>query len=558
MGLPESVNRINFGNIYFVTIMVGATLGSRSSGSGEWMFLPGIIVLTGWMLLSASRSKPVSLLVALIIAGGIAVTGQLGIQELYDRLGSSSPGSFSFSPSFVSTLVGKSGAVNQSPDIVWRLRPAENTVAPRLLRTATYNDYRGGPWRIEPIITPPFGDLDTIEPVSGEIYHLLAPEQLPDQQKNSTRADLPRFTLRGAASAETPLPLPGNAASLRDFEQDGIERNSFGTVRIFPKHSVIDGLVIWRGELNPENPPFREDLIIPTPEREVLRSVLRELRLAEQPTLRDKLNLLHSWFQREFRYTRQLKIQSSGQVITSNSAIAQFLTKEKAGHCEYFATATSLLLREAGIPTRYAIGYAVMERDGKRKEFVIRGTHGHAWCRVWDAANGLWIDFDTTPASWSAALPPPNTAMQRFNDWLKRVREDFFLWRNRPANRLGVTLVMSALGLGVIVFVTIRLWRSKQRLESVSRRHGYEGPVTRTPLNELEPQAEKRLGARPPGQPLSAWLTALRPGLDDGRVLDEAIDLHQRLRFDPDPPEGDARERLTELAKRLKSSIRRK
>ena len=35
---------------------------------------------------------------------------------------------------------------------------------------------------------------------------------------------------------------------------------------------------------------------------------------------------------------------------------------------------------------------------------VIRGTHGHAWCRVWDQDAGLWLDFDPTPPDWTASI----------------------------------------------------------------------------------------------------------------------------------------------------------
>ncbi len=553
LGLTESLVHINFGNVYFVTTLVASTLGSRA---GSRAFLPGIVILTGWLLLPRSRSRPLALILALVTAGGLAIAGQWGIKELDDRfLGDTSPGRMTFNPNAISTLVGKPGKVEQSPEIIWRLRP-ENSAPPRLLRTACYNDYHEGSWRLRPHAESQFKDLDTIEPVTGEIYHLLTENQMPAVKHAAIRADMPRFNLRGAASNESPLPLPGDAASLRDFELDSVERNSLGTVRVFPKHSVIEGMVRWKGGTDPESPPFpREDLGIPKPEREALRTVAAQLGLAEQPTLQAKLDVIREWLQRDFSYTRTLTIFSSRRHPT---AITRFLTEVKAGHCEYFAAATTLLLREAGIPARYTIGYAVMERDARRGEFVIRGTHGHAWCRVWDAGAGRWIDFDTTPANWLSALPPQNTAMQRFNDWLKRAREDFFLWRNRPKNRLAATLVMSAISLGVIGFVITKLWRSKRRMESAKRRiSGYEGPVSRTALNEIEPQAEKCLGPRPPGQPLAVWLTGLRPILTDTSVLDEALELHQRLRFDPAPPMKTDQERLAQLAGELEAAVKR-
>ena len=553
LGLTEAVIHVNFGNIYFVTAMIAATLGSQSN---SWPFLPGIIVLTGWMLLSASRSRPAYLLIALTVAGGIAIVGQLAIKELQTRLGNSGPGRSSFNPNSISTLVGRPGRIEQSPDIIWRLRPAANTPPPALLRTASYNAYADGRWTIRPVVESIFKDLDTLEPTTGEIYQLLTANLSPAAKKEAVRAGLPRFNLRGAAFAETPLALPGDAASVRDFELDGIERNSLGTVRVFPKNSVIEGTVLWKGGTNPESPPFSEDLIVIKSEHVVLDEVLRELRLEDQPTLQEKLRVIRAWFQQNFSYSQVLTIDSPG-FISTPTAVGQFLTKSRQGHCEYFASATTLLLRQAKIPARYAIGYAVNERDAKRNEFVVRGIHGHAWCQVWDKDAQQWIDFDTTPGSWLANLTPQNSAMQRFNDQVKRIREDFFLWRNRPANRLAASLIMSAIALGVLAYIVKRLWKSKRRLEAAKMPNGYEGPVTPTPLNALEHSAEKRLGCRPPGEPLGKWLAGLRPLLTDVTLLDEAIELHQRLRFDPQPRLPAELDRLTELAKQLESEIRR-
>ena len=48
LGLTEAVVYINFGNVYFLSTLVAATLGSRSNAN-TWVFLCGIVILTGWM-----------------------------------------------------------------------------------------------------------------------------------------------------------------------------------------------------------------------------------------------------------------------------------------------------------------------------------------------------------------------------------------------------------------------------------------------------------------------------------------------------------------------------
>ncbi len=596
LGLTESVVFVNFGNIYFVTTLVSATLGSRSN-SNTWFFLIGTVILTGWMLLSLTRSRPAALLLALCVAGVIAVAGQLGLQRAQDWISSGGAmGDSKFNPNSMSTLIGAPGVVRQSPDIVWRLNPVGKSPVPRLLRTATYNNYRTSTWENQKIAELDFKDLD-FAGSGNEGYYLL--KDGADAQ--ATSPSLPRFTLRGGAAAETPLPLPGDGASLRDFSLDGAQRNSFGCIRVFPKESVIDGIVLWKAGTNPEHPPAElEDNKVPISEQKVIRQIAAEIGLVSEPFVRekstllsvwstppapsgegllvekftrpllgepgymrhqslsDKLALLQTWFHQNFKYSRTLSIYSNRYVATSPSGIAQFLTTKRVGHCEYFATATVLLLREIGVPARYATGYAVMERDFKHNEFVIRGTHGHAWCRVWDQAAGMWLDFDTTPPDWLGSSTPVNSQTQWFNDGLKRLREDFFLWRNRPRNYLAVTLIMSTIALAVTSFVMKRLWKSKRRVENLAVFATYEGPIVRTPLHDLEPQARKILGYRPLGKPYAEWLEGLRPFLAESGLLNETLVLHQRLRFDPQPALTEERARLADLTRQLTTAIKRR
>ena len=593
LGLTEAEIYLNFGNVYFVTAMVAATLGSRSNAN-DWAFLTGIIILTGWMLLASSRSRPAALVLSLCVAGGIAVAGQRGLQRAEEWIGRGG-GQWEpkFNPNSANTLIGKLGRVQQSPDIVWRLTPVQSP-APRLLRTASYNNYRASTWENQRQADDDFKDVDLAGTGADAYYRLKE-----NADERATSSMLPSFTLRGAAAAESPLPLPGDASSLKDFALDGIERNTFGTIRIFPKESVIEGMVLWRSRTNPESPPLPlEDLKIPIPEHKVIQQIAREIGIlrksesllqtwsqsppalkgdlefptaartingpisrentsASPPDLQGKLALLRTWFHRNFKYSKILTISSPSHVSTPPTAIAQFLTTNRTGHCEYFATATTLLLRAAGIPARYTTGYAVMEWDPKRGEFVVRGTHGHAWCRYWNQQTGTWLDFDTTPPDWLPGATPPNTSTQWFGDGLKRLREDFFLWRNRPRNRLGVTLVMSTIALGVMAFVVKRLWKSKRRLETRTAFNNHDGPVIRTPLHDLEPQARKLLGFRPLGQPFAEWLAQLAPSVSDSTILDEALALHQRLRFDPAPSHPEERERLAELVRQLNAILKR-
>lgn len=556
LGLTEEVTEFNFGNVLFAVTIVSASVGSKADSR---VFLPGIVFLTGWILLASARGRALALIPVVIIAGFLALVGQLGLERAEEWIGGgSSSYRGRFDANFVSTMIGTRGTVQLSPDILWRLKPREKTPPPRLLRTATFNTFLGTNWQNQRVASTDFKDLDTR--LIGEKACFL----LQEVERADNMLALPWYSLRGGASEETPLPLPGDAAGLSDFELDGIERNSFGTVRVFPKQSVIDGTVYWRGGTFPETEPLlHEDLKIPLAEsgpEGAISQAVRDLGLKDEPDLAGKLAKIRTWFHKEFRYTLRLSISPPTiderlDRIKDPTVLAKFLNDVRAGHCEYFATAATLMLRDAGVPARYAIGYAVMERDSKHGEWVIRGTHGHAWCRVWDETTGQWIDFDPTPTDWSNALAVTTPWTQRFNDGLKRLREDFFLWRNRPGNRLAVSLTMLGIGLGLAGFITKRLWRSKRRIAEKIRAAGYTGPVVRTPLHSLEQPARKLLGDRPQGQTFAAWIAKLRPSIPDAASLDEAIAIHQQLRFDPAEPPPGAKERLEQLARELRERI---
>ncbi|RJS16817.1 DUF3488 domain-containing protein [Corallococcus sp. H22C18031201] len=96
---------------------------------------------------------------------------------------------------------------------------------------------------------------------------------------------------------------------------------------------------------------------------------------------------LAAWLQREYGYTLEL----SGEVA---DPVADFLFTRKAGHCEHFATALTLLLRTQGISARLATGFFGGERvDGA---YLVRAGDAHAWTHVLVPGRGF-VTVDATP-----------------------------------------------------------------------------------------------------------------------------------------------------------------
>ena len=80
-------------------------------------------------------------------------------------------------------------------------------------------------------------------------------------------------------------------------------------------------------------------------------------------------------------------------------AVEEFLTQRKSGHCETFATAMALVLREHGIPSRLVTGFAGGERGPFGSYYLVRGRDAHAWLEAWCGPARGWVAFDPTPAS---------------------------------------------------------------------------------------------------------------------------------------------------------------
>ena len=554
LGLSDSVINFNFGNLYFIALITATSLGNHA---GEKIFFPGLVLLVGWLVFSRVSIRPLAFCMLVLMAGAIGIGGQIAMRKAYQWVNNmgSDGGYPSTDPTANKTAIGSLGKLKQSPEMLWRIKPDHGRTPPKLIRLATYNRYLGIAWKNQ--LPEEFRGEDNlfrliaIEDIFNDPHYEIREGMKPDELTRN----LPTFNIRGAAKSGEPLPLPGDAATLRGFDLDSIEINPLGTVRIFPKKSIIGGSVRWKDEATPEAEPWPEyDLEIPEIEQDIVRQVATDLGLNNFPTAGAKVARIRQWFNSEFQYTRYLSIRRPPSTRTPPSAVGVFLTDDKRGHCEYFATAATLLLREAGIPARYCVGYSVMERDYKRGEYVIRGTHGHAWSRYWDGKR--WVDFDATPPGWLAAETGGESKFLWFADTYQRLKEDFFLWRNRPKNRVAATIVMWLIGLSVLAFVVKRLWKSRVVVSKENSNPYSESPPPRTPLHDLENAARRILGDRPQGETFPIWLTRLPEANISASQLSEAISLHQRLRFDPNTPLPEEHERLSNLAKDLDKQIR--
>ncbi|HJQ49953.1 MAG TPA: transglutaminaseTgpA domain-containing protein [Gaiellaceae bacterium] len=76
--------------------------------------------------------------------------------------------------------------------------------------------------------------------------------------------------------------------------------------------------------------------------------------------------------------------------------LVSFVMQTRAGYCQYFAGAMTLMLRYLGIPARVAVGFAGGTYSAKRHAWLVTDLDSHAWVEVWFKGYG-WLPFDPTP-----------------------------------------------------------------------------------------------------------------------------------------------------------------
>lgn len=125
----------------------------------------------------------------------------------------------------------------------------------------------------------------------------------------------------------------------------------------------------------------------------------------------DKAVALQSYLQTRYAYTLD---QGS---ISSSDPLANFLFVRKAGHCEYFATAMTIMLRTLGIPARYINGFQTGEYNDVGGDFIVRASDAHSWVEAYFPGRG-WITFDPTPAG-EASSRGWFASFAKYMDWIQ-------------------------------------------------------------------------------------------------------------------------------------------
>ncbi|MDG1358469.1 MAG: transglutaminase-like domain-containing protein [Akkermansiaceae bacterium] len=570
----------------YITIVILAT--AKASRHDLYHYL-GLSILVGICLYGYTKNngrRPVAWTCAFILLLALSWLGQWSMYKVFRHYrggGQQTMLNQTMSATETRTNIGRLGRIKLNPKILWRMK-LHGGPKPELLQSATYNEYSKARWLHVP---PKSGNSSNYDEFG---YRASSSAATAEGQRDirwfstdtPTLNDQAPISIIGEVDAkvkEHPLPTPNHFIAIGDLDAEAsVECNSLGTIRMAnPNYNVIE-YAVWLGAFsNTEEPPTDQadsnlplDLSVPTSERDALKRVCTQLDLYN-PSLStaEKIEKIKNFFIDEFTYSTHLTTPRFDRG-KRQSSIGIFLEGSRTGHCEYFASATTLLLREAGIPARYCIGYAVNERTEDKTEWVMRGLHAHAWCRAWikpsadnDHRAGKWVDVDLTPPSWqSIEAHNLDNWKQRLADKWQRMSEDFLIWRTKETNKSKVLYVLTAILSVVAIWVSWRLWSSRQRKEDALLRP-YKRPknAPHTPLHKLESLVTKKIGRRPTGTPLCEWLhelllldVAIENELEESLL--PAIALHSAIRFDPAISSAKQHQELALLSRLIKRQLK--
>lgn len=515
-GGEEPVPEVDVRYSFLAVCILAASAEPRA---GPALFI-GVALLAGWALWQARPAGTRGLLWAALFA--LAVAAGWGTQAGLVRTQAwveeavlewiSEWLDLEADPARSVTRIGAIGELKLSGKVVLRVRPGPGAQAPLLLREAAYSVYHDGTWLAKDA---------KFQPLRGEedaSAWTLAP---PGPEDLVLRIEMVLREGRGL------LPLAEGTRSLSHLPAGAVERNPYGALR------VLDGpgFLAFDARFRPgteRDPPGDFDLRVPARLEPVLRPIAAGLRLRELgpaaavPALRRHLD-------EQFSYS----LQAGGR--GGERALEDFLLHSRSGHCEHFATATVLLLRSAGIPARYAVGYAVQEYSPREGVYLVRKRHAHAWALAW--VDGAWRSVDTTPAAWGEIEAREDVVLQPLLDILSWLGFRFERWRWAPQAEGEGSAAWYALAAGLTLLLAWRL--ATRRRVAVAKPGAASGAaVTRSdsPFQRVVSSLERRYPAPAPGETLRNWVGRLgaEPELAAERErLAAMLALHQRWRFDP-------------------------
>lgn len=520
--------RVNILYPYLILCLVSATTLKSST------FFYGLIAFTCWGLFYF-RSQRFSILIWFFLLSfsiGLGFVGQQGLTVLQNQVEEwvmkwLESRWLDRDPYKQRTAIGEIGELKLSGRILFRVK---NIRGPILLRQSSYDTFGGQSWHTKNV---KFEQLFLEKAGNWQLSELPANAQ-------SYIIDISSYFDGGQGM----LPLPADTYKIDTIAGLELWKNIYdGSIKLLNAPDFLHYKVhAFYLDHVPESQglPISKDrfLEIPSIETETIQLIAEQLDLFN-PYIsnKEKTEIILNFFQQNFSYSLIQK-----HSFSNKTPLSLFLTETKAGHCEFFATATALLLRAAGIPSRYATGYAVQEYSDLEKAYVVRRRHSHAWTMAY--IDGHWQDIDTTPAVWAAEESERAEWWESaYNTWawLRYLVSEWQWQTNDETPKQWLFLVII-----LLIWLIWRLMRYskkkiKQPIENIDfLKLKFQGQDSE--FYSIIAQLEKLYFKRPDYESLNQWIQRLPLELE----IKTLLELHNRYRFDPQGLSNEERNQLAQ------------
>lgn len=404
------------------------------------------------------------------------------------------------------TAIGKVGQLKLNDSILFRIRPIDDAYFPALLHETSYDL----PGKLNPIqwtvMERTFQDVAHEEDFSWRFSEYSADEQRAEIYLEFTKA-------------RSLIPVPSNLARIHNLPALNLKSSQYGAVQgrdlvaspsFQISYTAANATTLF-------SPPQEVDSYIPEDYVELMDKIIRRDIYDD----REAISFVRQFFA-DFKYSLY-----QDSTTMSENPLAYFLLDRKAGHCEYFASATTLLLRQMGIPSRYVLGYSVHEYNKSLGMYIVRQSHAHTWAIAWIAEQ--WQVIDTTPGTWFGLEAENGNMLQPFIDFIGNYSFMFQLWwSDQKIEDYEVELYIIG---GILLIILI--WRISTSEQVILNKEDTRGSKNsrsgfQSPFQRVEQHLSSIGLRRGSGELLRNWLVRVKKP-----ELIPFLDLHNQGRFDP-------------------------
>jgi transglutaminase-like putative cysteine protease len=384
----------------------------------------GAIVPATAMMPQAERKLGKALAAAIAAAAVGAILGGTVLFFLLPRVSAGYLGKTSFNPTLLSGFsdeveLGQIGQIKQSAAIVMRVETGAQVNYPRLRwRGNALAKFDGRKWSVAER-----GGESILANADGWI-------QLANRPKpGEARGEILQYTVLQEPMASDALFVAGTPYAIRGNltgEAGGIShrksyilRDATGSLSnpfhnfVAIRYTGISQLAIFdRGQLAAAGTDYPEqikDIYLQLPATDPRIAELARTVTAQGTNPYQKASMLEAYLKTRYAYTLQL----TGN--PGKEPLAHFLFETRAGHCEYFASSMTVMLRTLGIPAREVNGFLPGEFNDLGGDYIVRASDAHSWVEAYFPGAG-WIVFDPTPDA-PATTASLYSRLSQFADW---------------------------------------------------------------------------------------------------------------------------------------------